>query len=240
MLQRWLPRHSTYAVATTNHPQRFVALIVREDGEPLAVAKVATDTEDKKRVESEGELLQELGPLLPPPLRAPSIIDHEPGVLITEALPWRARAKVWKLDPRVAKALGSFARAGGTGNKFAAHGDFAPWNLLSLNDGWGVVDWELGSRDAPPFYDLLHFLVQSSALLKRPRADQLVRAIGERSGWIGDAIDAYARGAQISPPSILDHLTAYVDASRGEFIPDTAEGRRGSQVRQRLLHALDG
>jgi aminoglycoside phosphotransferase (APT) family kinase protein len=56
-----------------------------------------------------------------------------------------------------------------------AHGDFAPWNLLETASGcWGVIDWENCRQSADPYFDLFHYLVQSSSELRRPRKQAIL------------------------------------------------------------------
>jgi hypothetical protein len=48
------------------------------------------------------------------------------------------------------------------------HGDFAPWNLLRRPDGvLQAVDWEHGTLEGFPYLDLVHFILQTSALVYR-------------------------------------------------------------------------
>jgi hypothetical protein len=48
------------------------------------------------------------------------------------------------------------------------HGDFAPWNLLRMSDGTlRVIDWEYGSLEGFPYLDLVHYILQISALIYR-------------------------------------------------------------------------
>jgi len=47
------------------------------------------------------------------------------------------------------------------------HGDFAPWNLRSGDDGLYVFDWESARWEAPVLWDIFHFVTQAAAHLKR-------------------------------------------------------------------------
>ena len=51
------------------------------------------------------------------------------------------------------------------------HGDFAPWNLKIKPDGTLIAfDWEEGTLNGLPFYDLLHFHFIQQPIEKRTRA----------------------------------------------------------------------
>lgn len=48
------------------------------------------------------------------------------------------------------------------------HGDLVPWNMLRKpDDALGAVDWEYGALKGLPFLDLIHYLLQVSALVRR-------------------------------------------------------------------------
>jgi Ser/Thr protein kinase RdoA (MazF antagonist) len=210
-----IPIGGSLAVARTNHAGRFVALILRADGSPVAVVKIATDHEGRNALAREASALEQLGGLLPRPLSAPRILDRAGGALVMEAVRWQARWRPWRIPEDVAFALGTFFRAGSGADPNAArsglsHGDVAPWNLLKTGDGWVLIDWEDARTVRPPFYDLMHFLAQSSTLLGRPSPRELVEGVIGKRGWVGAAVAAYAQGAQISPDEAWPHLLAYL------------------------------
>jgi hypothetical protein len=45
------------------------------------------------------------------------------------------------------------------------HGDFAPWNVKLADDKLLIYDWEYAESEAPPGWDLFHFLFQTLRLL---------------------------------------------------------------------------
>jgi hypothetical protein len=48
------------------------------------------------------------------------------------------------------------------------HGDLAPWNLLRGPEGrLQILDWEYGSLEGFPYVDLVHYILQTSALIYR-------------------------------------------------------------------------
>ncbi len=57
------------------------------------------------------------------------------------------------------------------------HGDFAPWNILVLNEIYYVYDWEYASPEASAGWDLFHFFLQTHWLLQKQSAGALFRAL---------------------------------------------------------------
>lgn len=48
------------------------------------------------------------------------------------------------------------------------HGDFAPWNVLRrLSSGICAIDWEEGSVEGFPHFDLIHYVSQTAALVEK-------------------------------------------------------------------------
>jgi len=234
-LARHLPPRGTMAVLKANHRGRFVALIMGEDGEPSAVAKVASDDAGRAALDWEAHALETLGPLLAPPLRAPRILDHDNRVLLLEAVSWRPRPQPWNLPAEVAHALGAFFAAGRSGNgRGPAHGDFAPWNLLETEQGWVVVDWERSRSEAPPFYDLFHYLVQSCALLRRPSQDAIIQGLTREEGTIAALVRAYAEGASLATDRLGIYFLEYIYISRSEIDPAKPKGLLSLRVRDQL------
>lgn len=210
LLARHIPRGGTVAVAQANHPGRYVALVLDDRGEPRVVAKVATDSDDALALKREAAALATLGPTLPAPLSAPSVVAVEPGVLVLDAVRWRPRPRPWRLDAEIAAAMGQFHRAGAVdGHRGPVHGDFAPWNLLRTASGWVLIDWESADAAGEPFTDLFHYLMQAHTLLHRPSAVALLRGLRDGEGWVGAAVRAYAAAAGLSPADALPGFRAY-------------------------------
>jgi thiamine kinase-like enzyme len=131
-----------------------------------------------------------------------------------EPAAWQPRWRAWQIDEEVAGAMGAFfrsSRANGPDCVGAAHGDWAPWNMLRTATGWTLVDWEEATDVAPPFYDLCHFLVQSHALLGRPRLAELLRGFRRGEGWIGNAVRSYAEEAHVSEVDPHSFLISYLE-----------------------------
>ena len=237
----FMPARSTLAVMRSNHPGRFVALIVRADGSLHAVAKIASDRGGRTALEAEARNIERFEPFLESPLRAPRILAHSPGILLLEAAKWTARARPWELSIEVAFAIGqAYARSSnsvaGTG---MAHGDFAPWNLLMTQDGWVIVDWEDAWPDAPPFYDISHYLVQAHLLLGKPSLEDLTGR-DSPSPHVRALIDAYAAGAHLPADAWRRHLALYLRTSVERADPSLHDYEQVVVARRQLLSQLAG
>ena len=184
-----LPPRTTFAVARGNAEGRFVTLAVGERGALGFVAKLAAAQAGGAALQREADALAGLSGRLPEPLSAPKLLARERGMLLLAPVAWRPRLLPWRLPAPVAHALGRFAASG------HAHGDCAPWNLLSTPTGWALVDWE-EAGEAAPFTDVLHYLVRANCHLGRPSLRALRAGFAGR-GWVGKALRAYAEGAGI-------------------------------------------
>ena len=233
----FLPRRGSFAVARTNHPGRFLAMILDAQGQPHVVVKVATDDTGRQAIDREASQIVQLGRLLSSPLRPPTIVDHREGVLALRAERWRARWRPWHLDPQLAGALGAFfasmRREDPDGIPVGAtHGDFAPWNLLRTDRGWVLIDWESASRESPAFYDVFHHLVQSNVFLGRPSRRALLDGV-KGHGAIGLILRTYARAASLDVGLAPEFLGLYAKLSAAHLDPGR-DGRPGLDVRNYL------
>ena len=225
------------------HIGRSVALVVAPDGSPIALAKLATDQEGRDALAREARNLGRLGTLLSPPLSAPEILGSGDGLLVVRAVPWRARWRSWRMPEDVAFALGAFFRAGsrvevGGCALGPSHGDVAPWNFLDTGGGWLLIDWENADETRTPFYDLMHFFVESYSNLRRPSRKTLVSGLLGGRNWIGAAIAAYARGAGIPASETRPHFLAYLQDSLERVDPRGPAARREVEARHQILHDL--
>jgi thymidylate kinase len=240
LLAEHVPPGGTLSLRHSRHPDRAVALILDRGGRATAAAKVALDPAGRAKLEREVDGLTRIGARLVPPLSAPRVLAHEPGIMLLEAVAWRVRVRPWILPAEVAEGLGQLHRRSDAHPSTGigpGHGDLAPWNLLRTADGWCLIDWEDADEAAPAFEDPLHYLVQAHALLGRPsRADLIAGVRG--GGWVGRALHAYADAADIDGASLPDAFVSYLERSRGALRPDRADGRRGIVARDRLLAAL--
>jgi glycosyltransferase involved in cell wall biosynthesis len=235
----YLPDHGSLAVAKTNHPGRYVALGVSAQGNLAFAAKLAKDEAGRASLRREREHLETYGRLISAPIKAPRLVAYEDGVLVLEAVAWKPRIAPWHLSEDVAHALGRFFRSTRRSESQtigAAHGDFAPWNLLLANDGqWTLLDWENASSDSSPFFDLFHFLVQSNHELRFPPRGAIVNGLVGR-GWIGRAIRAYADGAEVPPEHAGKYFRSYLEETRASL--DPLASRRALRARRDLARRI--
>jgi hypothetical protein len=207
-----LPPGCTYGVKRSIHAGRFLAPILDSTGRPVALAKIATDELSRERLRAERLAIERWGPFLPTPLTIPYVRAASDDILVVDWIPNHGRRQPWRLQPEVAAALGSFFAAGRTNRdelRGPAHGDCAPWNLLSLDAGWALVDWEVSLEDAPAFFDPFHYIVQAHAFLGRPSSSEILRGL-EGEGWIGDALDAYSLAAGVPRESARECFAEYL------------------------------
>jgi hypothetical protein len=233
-----IPSGGGLAVARANHAGRFLALVFDDGGRPLAFVKVARDTTGAQALATEKDALEGFGSSLTAPLFAPKVMNHTEGVLVLEPMEWHARALPWRLPEDVAFALGAFfrdTRSSGPGASGAAHGDFAPWNLLRTESGWGLLDWEDFTTDAQPYFDLFHYFVQSNSELKRPTKQTILDGL-RLKGWVGSAISAYAAGAEVAAGESKHFLREYLRISKDQLSLTAAP--RGARIRSELSSRL--
>jgi energy-coupling factor transporter ATP-binding protein EcfA2 len=242
-LARHLPSRGTLAVARTTHPGRYIALLLDAAGTCRGVAKVSTDAEGGRALDREAAAIASLGRLLQPPVMPPTVVAHEPGMLLMEPVPWRPRLRPWWLDEEVARVLGGLFRAGAAGGAASAgpaHGDCAPWNLLWTGRGWVLIDWEDAAPDAPAFLDLFHYIVQAHAILERPSWRAVLDGVGDGRGWVGRAVRAYAEGAGLAVADAPGRLATYLRDVEERLLPLAPGEHDGTPARQRLLRRLGG
>lgn len=238
MLAQYVPRGGTYAVARSTHPGRYTALVLDEGGGPTAFVKLARNERGARALAAERDALELVSKLLPEPLVAPSVVESGRGVLVLEPIRWQLRHDQTGLPTDVARALGAFFRAGAvdgpSGLQGYAHGDLAPWNLLRVEGGWLLVDWEAYRDDAPPFYDVFHHVVQTHAGLGRPSLTEIRRALTGK-GMLADVIEAYAEGAGLRPADASSYFGVYLRAGQHDARLMSLVGPSGVEVRRQLL-----
>src|SRR5262249_24927476 len=152
----------------------------------------------------EAAVLRLIRPKIQPPLVAPRLVDQREEILVFEWIPWRPRLRPWRLPEEVAGTLGGLFAATGY-----AHGDCAAWNLLKLDHGWALVDWEEAHSGAPPFFDLVHYAARSHSHIGRVSRRDLLEGF-RGSGWIGSAVRAYAAAAALEPALAEQTLRSYL------------------------------
>jgi hypothetical protein len=213
MVAPHLPKGGPMAVMRLGRDSRFVVLMMNRAGRPATVAKVALSEAGERALDREASAIAAYGHGLVPPLSAPHVLASEPGLLVLDAIDWRMQWRPWRLTTGVAAALGVLHRSGRSGpGSGPAHGDCAPWNLLRHGTGWVLLDWECADPDTPSYYDILHFLIQSSTNLGRPSQRAIVRGVSTGQGWIGRAVQAYADAAELDSAEAVEHLRSYLRA----------------------------
>jgi hypothetical protein len=198
---------SSFALQRSTYAGRFTALLLDRQGRPDAVAKIATDDSGCRKLAKEADAIRRLAPLLPDPLRAPEIRAEGEGLLILSAVDWTPRLRPWRLDSVVARALGAFNASG------LKHGDCAPWNVLSTDTGFVLVDWEEAGEADSALDDVTGYLLRSSTLLGRPSRNAL-RAGLEGRGWVGSALRAAAEGANLSWSAVVGIVSSAATSPR--------------------------
>jgi phosphotransferase family enzyme len=241
LLAPHVPAGGAVAVMRSNHPDRYLALVLDPRHRPQRVAKLALSGAGERALAREAEAMDRYAGRLGAPLSAPRLLAAGPGLLVTAAVTWRLRRRPWYLAPEVAAAIGRFHLAGAGPHGGLAHGDFAPWNLLHDRDGHGqvLVDWEEAGPAAPPYTDVFHFLVQSHVLLGRPAAGELLAGVLGGHGWVGAAVHAYRHGADLDGDP-AGGFERYLRASAAEL--DPGDGPQGAALvaRRRLLARMRG
>ncbi|WP_052667078.1 hypothetical protein [Nitriliruptor alkaliphilus] len=238
LVARHVPPAGQVAIARGRHAGRMTALILGADGLPVSFAKVALDADGPAVLAAEADAGELLRPLLPPGLHAPELRHREPHLLLFEAVTAMPRSRPWALPPDVAFLLGQLHGAGRQPDgRGPAHGDCAPWNLLRTARGWYLVDWADARLDAAPFEDVVHFLVQAHALLRRPRRQELVAAL-QGCGRSAALLARYAEGAALDPASAGSAAVDYLTRTCAAMDTRARDGRQGARARRALLAAL--
>jgi thymidylate kinase len=239
MLAPHLPRRSTYAVAESNDPGRFVAAVINEHGEACAVAKIALEAEGRQALEREGDALIAFARFLAPPLSVPRVLLRDEGILLLQPVIWRPRRRPWMLPLEVARGLGAFYQAGiRSGHAGLTHGDVAPWNLLRTDREWVLTDWEEAGENGEPFADLFHYLVQAHLNLRRPSRQAFLEGL-DGKGHIGSAVREYSAELGVDIEAARPALVSYLARSCSSLDAATPAGRVQLIGRQELLEALE-
>ena len=233
-----IPPGGTFAVSKSNHPGRWVALLITESGRIQAVAKVATNDRMKRALEDESNALENLAPLLPYPVKGPRVLARESGLILLQAVNWRSGVRPWTLPREVAYALGVFYRRSASEDRSrgGGHGDFAPWNLFRTPPGWTILDWEHAQGKAEPFFDILHYVTMAHSLLGHPSRKAVLQGLAGE-GWIGRALLLYGEGARLPLDDLPDIFVRYLE-SRERLHGDTRADRLAMRARAELLEAM--
>lgn len=232
-----VPFGGSVALSRLSDPHRNLVLILDPEGRAQFIAKIASTSGASEPLEREAVAIREVAKILPEGVDPPQILSASRGVLILEAVQRVGRGRPWVLPKEVASALGAIRAQSNDDRSSLAHGDAAPWNLLRTSSGWVLIDWESARRDAVPFHDVFHYVVQSHALLGHPSRSQILKGL-RGSGWIGEALHAYSRAAGIDPLEAKRWLVQYLHESLRTLNMSSARAARGELARQKLLRAL--
>ena len=235
--------YSALALARANHPRRFLALVLDRSFSCCGVAKMAFDDRGRAALTKEAGGIRAADRVLSGAVRVPRLVKEAPGLLVLEPVRWLSRLRPWRLPAEVAYALGAYSReqSDAHGGGTAAHGDFAPWNLLRARAGWVLLDWEHSSLDRPPFFDLWHYLVQAHSLLGHPSERSLLDGLRGSQGWVRTAVTEYARGLSRPSEEAIRFFDDYLEASVRQLVGKSHKERHGLAVRtelQRKISAL--
>jgi hypothetical protein len=238
-LAPYLPPRATMAVAESDHPGRLVALIIGERGTCHGFAKIASDSEGEIALGNEARALASLAKLLPPPLSAPRLLASDTGLVLLEPVPWVPRRSPAMLPDELARAMGAFFAAHGTGEQLGpTHGDFAPWNLLKTERGWVLVDWEEARERDRPLFDLFHYLFMAHLNLDAFSQQALLDGL-DGKGRVGRLVAAYAEGARLGDVNRRELLGFYLRSSSQRLNLASVDGLSDYRARQRLLELLE-
>ena len=210
-----IPAGGTAAISTRltrRSGTRAMALTIDAAGQPHSLIKLADDELGRARLAGEVEAVEQFGPLLAPPVTTPMLLHIEPGLIVFEAVRWSARREPWRLDPELAYGMGElFAQGANLTNETGiSHGDFAPWNVLKVGDGWSLIDWEDAGDGRPAFEDPFRYLAQACTLLGHPSEEQILEGLLGR-GPVGEILAAYADGAGIKADGLSEQFGDFVD-----------------------------
>ena len=101
-----------------------------------------------------------------------------------------------------------------------------------------VVDWEDARHDAPPFFDVFHYIVQAHALLGHPSRKELLQGLSTGDGWVGSAVRVYGTAARVPLSEAVELFPQYLQSTLTTLDARTRDGRRGITARRSLLAAL--
>jgi hypothetical protein len=174
---------------------------------------------------------------MPANVRVPKILDSGDGWIGLEGFPYVFRRHPETIPLEVADALGQFFRHGNCdGDRGLVHGDFAPWNLLQLPDGWALVDWEEAHDGAEPFHDLFHHAFHCHALIKGISAPAVAEGFIGLDGPLGAATRAYSSAAGLNYRDAPRSFISYLE-EMDPFTGSPADAQAKMLGRARLLRA---
>ncbi len=142
------------------------------------------------------------------------------------------RASCWLTTHCIAQPLGFHA----------SHGDFAPWNARLVGGRLYLFDWEYADRERPAGWDLFHFLIQTSALLKGYSALRILRDFDESrefGRWAAQYADHLNIARNSLRPLLLLYLLRQLAIQAGVRGTDLQQMRRLATLSALLLSKLE-
>jgi hypothetical protein len=196
-LAEFIPPRSTLSVSDTSQRGRYIVAAVADTGAIHWVAKVATTPSGEAGLRREQTFLEKLARLGASSVRVPRVIAHRENLLLLEPFVWEPRQKIWRMPEEVAYSLGRIFRLSSSSDqsKGLVHGDCTPFNLRRSGRRWVLLDWECAADDGTLLDDMFTYILSGNAMLGRPGADEVVRAISG-VGELGRTLDAYQLGAE--------------------------------------------
>ncbi|MFI5677332.1 phosphotransferase family protein [Streptomyces cellulosae] len=205
-LRRFLNEADGAACMHSSMPGRSIAALVA-GGSPRYVLKIGQADDHPLRNEAEF-LKRTAGMALS--FRVPDLtyadVVGEHYVVATHA--WRRARFAGMLTRNELLGITEVLATAGPGSGSLVHGDLAPWNILRTPEGIGVIDWETATFADQPLRDLIHYVVQTGAILRwtdvptvtreltHPRGlvSELARRLGLVRSQADEAVHAYFAG----------------------------------------------
>lgn len=222
---------SAIVAAKVDVARHRAAVLVESREDRFLICKVATSPTGVKALQREAASLELAAAQMSAPLLVPNVIGQDDGILVTTGTRFVPRSCAWYLPPAVAKAIVRFSVTSGF-----SHGDFAPWNILFSDKGWTVIDWEDALPSPHPMWDLVHYVVQSHVLLRRPSLADIHAGL-DGEGAIGEMWRAGAAVVGSTGDSVRRAFENYmrVNARR---LDSSTRGDRAAAARAQLASLI--
>jgi thymidylate kinase len=164
----------------------------------------------------------------PPMAIANSPTSIEPYTRAVTELAERRTVRMQLLESKFGKGLLERTEAGTRGNRgwlikeglqaalaaignqnipfHLSHGDLAPWNACMVGGRLFLFDWEYSQWSAPAGWDLFHFFMQTSSLVAKRSAIEIVNDFAK----FAQSIESYSRSVGLSAELIEPLFLLYI------------------------------